>query len=205
VNAPVSGTCLRSRAKSQILSDVENGCGKALPSEDGEAMCEKAKDLKFTPGRCCFEIYTTEKQRKPSEFRVLFKLDLLLQSIEIKEIDGDDDGTADTSSPLQPKVTDTEIEHPQRPRCKNSIALIRNRSSRSLREVRTLCVSRGAERNIYRTPMRTPRWIHSLKNSQGHGNKKSEGIANASKKCRPKYIGSRWTQRKHNSSRRHIA
>lgn len=58
---------------------------------------------------------------------------------------------------------------------------------------------KGAEQktegNIYCTPMRKPWRVHPLKNSQGHGNTSSEGIANARKECGLKYIGSRWTER----------
>jgi hypothetical protein len=193
------------RRRGQVVAGPESGCGKTPPSEDGEAMRENATDPRFMAVRRWVEIYATGRQHKASGIWSVFALDLPLQSIEIDEVDGDDVKTANTLFPLRLKAKDREIKQQQRPRCMSSIALIRTDKFRSSREARRLRGKRGIERNIYRTPMRTPRRIHSFEDSQGHGNRKSEGIANASKKCRPKYIGSRWARSKRNSSRRHIA
>jgi hypothetical protein len=166
------------------------------PSEDGEAMCECSKDSKSSLVVKGFGVDKTGRR---------FGFGLPLQSIEIEETDADDVKTVDTSFSLKLKVTDREIKQPQRLSCKSSIALIPSQTLRFLSRASMLYAVQGIEQNIYRTPMRTPWRIRIFKNSQGHGNTKGEGIANASKKCRPKYIGSRWTERKRNSSRRHIA
>jgi len=164
-------------------------------------MRENATDSKPTGVEKWFEIHRIGRQHEASRIQSGFALDSLLQSIEIEEIDGDEF----ESFSLKLKATDREIKQPQRLRCKSSIALIPSQTLRFPRKACRLYAGRGIEQNIYRTPMRTPWQIHLLKNPQGHGNTKSEGIANASKECRPKYIGSRWTGCEHNSSRRHIA